>query len=450
MKLPLRTALVASHLLVLALPVAVLAGSHALGRELIGQRQEELQRQAAALAIFGEERISDRALAEAFDSATLRAFRDATHCGVRVVDRDGRIVATNGPRLGDSVADRPEVMRALSGQTSVAARTQVPPTAERKAARTWAYAAAPLRREGEVVGAVLLTRPSRRPTQVFSSMAADLSTPAAIAAVATLALALWLGERLSRSLRSLAEVADGVAEGRVDGATLERVARTRVREVGFLARAFSTMTERLDARMRHNHQFASNVSHEFRTPLTTLRGTVEVLADDLDMPAEQRVRFRDNARTDIDRLSAMVEGLLSLARVEEPREHVPVDVDALVADVVARFDAVTVAGRAGTRRADAAQLDLALSNVLQNAVDHGAPPISVHLSPEGIEVRDAGRISEANLPRVFDRFFTAARERRGTGLGLSIVRAVCRAHGGDATVASGPGGTVVRLGWATP
>lgn len=423
--LGIRTALVLSHLLVLALPVAGFIASRALGRDLLEQREEELTKEAWLVAMMVEQG----------PPPDLARVREATHAGVRILDAQGEVIATNGPRMGESMADQKEVQRALAGEASVAAR-RIPPES-----RVWATAVVPLK-DG---GAVLLTRPSRRTRDAIQDLAQDLGPAAFVAGSATLALALWSGWRLSRSLRALAQVAHDIADGHIDRPVPDDLLDTRVAQVRALARAFEAMRGRLSLRLRHNQEFASNVSHEFRTPLATLRGTVDVLAEDTDMPAAQRERFQANAHTDLDRMSRMVDGLLALARAERPGEREEVDLDALIAAVAARH-AVPVEGRAGMVTGDGAQLELVLENLLLNAEEHGGAPIRVEAFAGGFEVVDAGPgISEANLPRVFERFFTKSRDRRGTGLGLAIVRAIAEAHGGGATATSRPGETRVRV-----
>ena len=90
---------------------------------------------------------------------------------------------------------------------------------------------------------------------------------------------------------------------------------------------------------------------------------------------------------------------------------------------------------------------MVLRNLLENAHQHGAPPIRVETHPDGLSIIDAGPgISPGNQARLFERFFTTDR-RAGTGLGLALARTIVRAHGGDITVESAPGRTVfsVRL-----
>lgn len=451
-RVSIQTALVVSHLLVLALPVAVVLGTDALSRDLVHTRQVELERQGALVAL-----LLDRGSLHDIPPKTLATLRSITHAGVRVIDADGVVVATSGPRLGADLSDHAEVAAALAGDRGVAVRTEVPPALSlprldrrKEGALTLAFAAVPLRIGGQRVGAVLLTRPTREVWGLLEDLAGGLGPGAALAAGLTLGLALWSGWRISRSLRALARIADRIAEGRGPDDALHALAGTRVVEVALLARAFEAMTVRMQARLRYNREFASNVSHEFKTPLTTLSGTVELLAEDGGMPPDQRARFLANARTDIDRLHRLTAGLLQLAHAEEGSRSSTTDLDALAAVVATRHPHVLLDGDAGSAPGDAAQIEAALENLLLNAREHGGPNVRMRAWREdgraGFDVEDDGPgISPANLPQVFDRFFTTGRDRRGTGLGLPLVRTIARAHGGDVTVESAPGRTRFRM-----
>jgi len=201
-----------------------------------------------------------------------------------------------------------------------------------------------------------------------------------------------------------------------------------------------------------------NISHEFKTPLTTIRGFAEALEED---PAHQR-EFLEIIKRNAERLTAITNDLLLLARLEykeKPLNFEPVDLAALARESAAGF-AAAVRGK-GLELAVAAEenlppvngdrfmLEQVFTNLLENSVRYSeAGRIDVRLRREGsavvTEVADTGiGIPAEHLPRIFERFYVVdkSRSRRqgGTGLGLSIVRNIVRQHGGEISARSTPG-----------
>lgn len=220
--------------------------------------------------------------------------------------------------------------------------------------------------------------------------------------------------------------------------------------------------------------FVDNVSHELKTPLTTLRGYVETLLDGAHQDARTRVQFLHTMHLNAERMHRIVEDLLNLSRIESQGrqiERAPIDVGDLAARVLdeRRPDAATREVRLTLRdecgpalyRGNSFMLERALSNLIDNAIKYGGQGKEVRLRVAReaglllLEVSDEGTgIPAAHLPRLFERFYRVdrgrSRELGGTGLGLAIVKHVAIAHGGEATVASEPGRGAVftlRLPW---
>lgn len=465
--IPLQTALLLTHGSLLALPFILLLGTSALASDQAVEREKELSREAAMVAMLAESHLAARSgggNAGGDPSINFSQLKPVlldiftrTGVGVRFVDSHGVVVASNGPRLGEHLGDRAEIQAALSGQSMAISRSSAPAAAAGRplgeaAARGWSFAAAPVRLQNTVVGAVLTVHASRDSADLLGSVAERIGWWAGPLLISAFGMAIYAGYRLSRALHELANVADGIAQrGQTNVPVWSSITNTRVAEVRHVARAFEAMAQRLEARLQHNQGFAANVAHEFRTPLTTLRGTMDLLLDDPEMPIEQRQRFAENARVDLDRLARMVDGLLALAAAEGVVATEPVELAPLATRVLTQFADVGLTGLGGVVRGDAAQLELVLRNLVENALQHGDRPVFVELRASGFSVVDAGNgITPANLPHVFERFFTTSTERRGTGLGLAMVEAICAAHGGRVTIESRPGRTEFRVFLPTP
>jgi two-component system phosphate regulon sensor histidine kinase PhoR len=273
------------------------------------------------------------------------------------------------------------------------------------------------------------------------------------------------------ALRQVASVGDAEAGTmrtalESDGRLLELLAAP-IRGGGAVL-VFHDLTElrRLEGVRR---DFVANVSHELKTPVAAIVGLVETLLEDEDMPAETRQRFLQRAGEQARRLSALVNDLLALSRLEgeaETAARQPVALDEVTRDAItAQRPYAEAAGlelQASLQprvlvSGDPEGLRQAIENLLSNAIRYTDRPGSVTVRLETrdgaavLEVQDTGIGIEArHVPRIFERFYRvdAARSRDtgGTGLGLAIVKHVARVHDGDVSVASAPGrGTTFRL-----
>ena len=232
-----------------------------------------------------------------------------------------------------------------------------------------------------------------------------------------------------------------------------RIEVTSQDEVGELAARFNAMLDTLEGSIATQRQLVADASHELRTPVTSLRTNIEVLAENR-LDGAERARLVADVQAQAEELSALVADLIELARGDQPspaREDVRLD--ALVAEAVERarrhapgvtFEAelepVVIEGVPD-------RLARAVNNLLDNAACRGRT-VTVFCDSSGVRVGDdGGGIAEADLPHIFDRFYRGAdaRGRPGTGLGLAIVRQVAEQHGGSVRAANAGGGALFAL-----
>jgi two-component system phosphate regulon sensor histidine kinase PhoR len=217
-------------------------------------------------------------------------------------------------------------------------------------------------------------------------------------------------------------------------------------------------------------EFVANVSHELRTPLSLIKGFVETLLEGAKDDAETTTRFLQTIEKHTDRLTYLIEDLLTISRLESGQLVMnlhPVELRAEVQRVV--DDLQTRAADRGTSlrnetpeglevRADADRLQQVLFNLVENAIKYGRPQGRTVIggrprdeSMAEVWVRDDGPgIPAEARERIFERFFRVDRARSrdtgGTGLGLSIVKHIVQAHGGEVWVRSEPGeGTALHF-----
>jgi len=225
-------------------------------------------------------------------------------------------------------------------------------------------------------------------------------------------------------------------------------------EVGRLARTMNEMLARLEDASNRQRQLVADVSHELRNPLAALKAQLEVAAEH---PARDAAALLQGPMAEVDRLSQLVEDLLTLARFDEglvPLRLSEVDLDELVlaeAERLRQFGSVEVSVKeVGAARAagDEAQLARVVRNLSDNACRHARSNISfsVRTGPgycELVVADDGPGVPEVERERIFDRFVrldtARAHEGSGAGLGLAIVREIVAAHGGKVWVEGGLG-----------
>jgi signal transduction histidine kinase len=215
-------------------------------------------------------------------------------------------------------------------------------------------------------------------------------------------------------------------------------------EIAELGRTFNAMLDRLEAAFASQKALVSDAGHELRTPITIVRGHLELLGDDPSEREETIALVTD----ELDRMARFVDDLLLLAKAEQGDflHLAPIDLDVLTDELYAKARALAdrdwrlVDSRPGRLTADRQRLTQAVMQLAQNAVQHthDGDRIALGSSIAGAQARlwvaDSGPgIAADERERIFDRFHRAELGRRrsdGAGLGLSIVRAIAEAHGG--------------------
>lgn len=381
---------------------------------------------------------------------------------VRVLDERGCVVASSGSQLGLCLGALSEVKAALGGRYTAVKRRRLsdekaPPFASisrRGVVRV--YSAMPVFSEGRVIGVVRISRTSVDPLEALWAHRGILLAALAACVALTGAVSWFFGRAIIRPVREITATAEAIARG--DVRPLEPPGRVPA-EVHALGVALESMTRQMRERADYVREFAANVSHELKTPLTAVRGAAELLRESWhEMDDAQRARFIENVDADAARMERLVTGLLHLARIE----HAAGDTSAealelrpffghLVDRYEGRVRLEVAPGAPAALNIAPEHLESAVGNLLDNAVRHGGDaPVDLRLGDAdgrlSVVVRDRGAgISEGNRARVFDRFFTTERDDGGTGLGLAIVAAVARARGGSVDFQTGAGGTTFTL-----
>lgn len=285
-----------------------------------------------------------------------------------------------------------------------------------------------------------------------------LSAGTVVATGLAVLVGLWARRRILQPLDHIAATAAAISGGDLD----RRLPGTDDPDLVTMVASFNSMVDALRQRLERDARFAADVSHELRSPLTTLVGSVDLLnarSGELTPRAREILRL---VTDELDRFQRLLEGLLDLARGDAGVNHLsfePTDLATLVAEVLRRSrrpaDLLEADGETLVR-GDRQSLERVVRNLLDNADRHGGGAVRVSVTGASadvlLSVDDAGPgIPAGDRDRVFERFATGGGPRRsgsGSGLGLALVRETARRHGGAVWCAeSSAGGArfVLRL-----
>jgi two-component system heavy metal sensor histidine kinase CusS len=275
---------------------------------------------------------------------------------------------------------------------------------------------------------------------------------------------VWVARKGMQPLREITQTARHITASHLH----ERIAaKPWPSELAELAAAFDAMLDRLEDSFTRLSQFSADLAHALRTPIHNLRGEAEVALARARSPEEYQ-HILASSLEECDRLTRMIDGLLFLARADDPKtalKRVRLDARKEIEAVREFYDAlaseqevaVSCEGQAWLE-GDAMLFRRAVSNLLGNALRHTSTGGKIQIALRSLDnqsvevtVRDNGcGIAPEHLPKIFDRFYRAGETRSpvpgGIGLGLAIIQSIMRLHGGTARVESVVGrGTTVTL-----
>jgi two-component system OmpR family sensor kinase len=331
------------------------------------------------------------------------------------------------------------------------------------------YVAAPIEHEGNTYGIVQLSIPTTEMWAKIRQAWLSLLGTALVVLIISVIVSLWLAKGILEPVRVLQQAAGRMAAGNLE----QRISIERNDELGGLAQAFNLMAARLQRLVEQQEDFVANASHELRTPLTTIKLRVEALLGGARHDPAIAERFLSEMESELDRLSHLIDDLLTLSQVEvglDTLKMEKIDLPLLLGEAMATFwpraEAVGVAltmdapPQLPPVKASLPQIRQVIDNLLDNALKYSSSdglvtvscrPLNGHIA---VSVTDTGQgIPAEDLPHVFERFYRSDRSRSRSsgpggagGLGLAIVRSIVTAHGGQVSINSQEGkGTTVRF-----
>jgi signal transduction histidine kinase len=390
----------------------------------------------------------------------LVATQNVTLAGFRLLDPNGIVIAGRD-EVGLSLAHLEEVAEALQGRFSGVLRVRISKHDQpslysmSRGIGMRVFTAMPVIVRDQVAGVVYA---SRTPSNVFKylyELRGKVIPVALSMIVPTLLIGFLFHRTITGPMRELIERTDLVGKG--DQNALHPLKRHGTSEFARLSQSFFEMARRLNTRSSFISTFATHVSHELKSPLTSIQGAAELLRDDVDAPDmddEDRRKFLDNIISDTGRLTKISARLRDLARAENPVAVGAAKLSAAIAGLRSAFPSLDIraSGDLDTpMRISEENATIIFSNLADNAMRHGSSTLELSAIRQGnllqVKVIDNGEgVSPNNRAQIFDSFFTTRRENGGTGMGLAIVRAMLDAHRGSIRLLDSSGqGTAFEL-----
>ncbi len=358
----------------------------------------------------------------------------ANQTGARVVitnDMGIVLVSSDGDDVGTNYMNRPEIAAALNGKEVSGERIS------QSLGESLLYVAVPVEFDNTTIGSLRITYPGSVIDGIIADRIRGILVVATLTLLITLAVTLIVANAITRRLRNLQSATADIAAGNLNVRLSANSNLGGAPELRQLEVAFDTMVERLSGVLDSQKSFASDASHQLRTPLTALRLTLENAADVVDDKEKVEAAI-ENASTQVVRLQLLIDGLLALARLEGSTPALkPTDITELLEQRISLWqplaDEKNIQIAPDIRpglwvMATDSSIDQIVDAYLDNALDFAPNGSTIQLRAFAtgnhvqIHVIDQGPgMTLEQIERAYDRFWRGRTDGSGTGLGLAIV-----------------------------
>ena len=444
----LRWVLLVTYVIIGVIPLLLMANTilHSIQGYFVEERKKELLSEANVIAgqLASYDFFTNAENQESLEEMVLKTSQDEDF-RVLVLDASARVVYDTGYEEVGKTYLVPEVLEAL--QDKDVAREQRNGTV---------YAAASIVGSGSQHDGVVFIADS---LQDVDATVGDIASKAYIMMVTLLVIVIivmiimskMFTEPLKRMIKVIQKMAEGHLEQRLE------IKNQTHNEIVDLALACNHMADQLEKVDSSRQQFVSNVSHELKTPLSSIKVLSESILLQEEVPKEMYVEFLHDINSEIDRMSAIINDLLTLVKLDQkeiPLNFAETDLNKVMEDIIKRMTPLAAAKQIQIHyskekevlaEADEMKLTLAISNLVDNAIKYTPPgsEIDIGWKQKGsyiyISVADNGPgISDKDKPHIFDMFYSASNQiadsRRSMGLGLALCKSIVNAHGGEIMV----------------
>lgn len=450
-----------ASIILIALMLAGMAFFHQVTRYSIDEKQAQL-RQIAINAAQQTAGVLDNYSVE-YDKLyqlVLLFLSQYTDVTIQVTDTSGALLVradSEGVHKGDSENVPRLAARALSREGYY---TELGTLGGTLASASYTVGARAVSETGATAALVFVSTPDSAVTGMLMHVMRTFVVIVSIALVGILLMAYVTSSRITRPLKTMSNAAKEFAQGDF---SVRVPVDNECDEIDELASAFNNMAGSLEQLEELTRGFIGNVSHEFKTPMTTIGGFVDGMLDGT-IPPEQHDKYLHVISEEVHRLSRMVMRMLDAAKIQSGElllAPAPFDFSEMASQIILSFEQKLDAKKVEVEvdfddqlivMGDRDHVFRAVYNLVDNAVkfvDEGGA-LRLHAARDGklcafSVLNTGGGISPEDLPHIFDRFYKAdpsrSRDRTGAGLGLYIVKNIINLHGGDISVRSDGGET---------
>jgi signal transduction histidine kinase len=400
-----------------------------------------LERDAWRLAELTDTRMRN----QEYETITRDIEKYVANTGSRVVYVNNSgivVVSSDGSDIGADYTNRPEIADALKGRATSGERESI------AIADSLLYIAVPIESNGALTGAIRITFPGAVIDAEISDRIRGILLVALLTLVVTIVVTWLIANAITFRLRRLHKATTDLAAGDLTVRVGEFKATGGSPEIRQLEAAFDNMVERLSKVLESQRSFASDASHQLRTPLTALRLKLENAAATLDNINATEAAL-ESASNEVVRLQLLVDGLLALARLEGSTPHLfPINISELINKRIEMWIPLAEEKEIqfvveiendlwamGTESSIDQIIDAYLDNALDFAPEGSAIVVRATELDGDIHIRivDSGPgLSREQISRAFDRFWRGRTDETGTGLGLAIVARLANVIGAEA------------------
>lgn len=308
----------------------------------------------------------------------------------------------------------------------------------------------------EIIAAVYVSASTMSIYNSVSALDRQVTTVEIFLLLLLALFSIWLGSAVTRPFRRTRESLERIGDGNLDAP----IYHSNLWELSRLTEEYELILSRLKAQDQSRQEFVSNVSHELKTPIASMKVLSDSLLEQEEVPAELYREFMQDISEELDRETQIISDLLTLTRLEhsgsEALNVTTVDINNFIEQIMKRLrplaqkrniELVFESIRPVSAEIDATKLSLAISNLIENAIKYNKENGWVKVMVDAdhryfyVKIADSGiGIPQEALPNIFDRFYRVdkarSRESGGTGLGLAITRNIILLHDGAVRVSS--------------